>query len=161
MALHKDLVEGELHEVKGASTASADQVLVSNGTGSTTFKKITTSNIDLTNIKNLNKSYLSFIIIDPSVAFDIYLPIPVNFTLNSVVYTFSGSVVGGDLVIDTIKNSTSLGTVTFPVVGTSAGVSHAIAPAAPITISDTLHIKNNSTGLTSAGTITILIELSY
>ena len=76
MALHKDLVEGELHEVKGASTASADQVLVSNGTGSTTFKKITTSNIDLTNIKNLNKSYLSFIIIDPYVAFDIYLPIP-------------------------------------------------------------------------------------
>ena len=41
---HRDLPNSELHEVKGASTASAGSVLVSNGVGGSTFSKLGVSN---------------------------------------------------------------------------------------------------------------------
>lgn len=41
---HRDLPNSELHEVKGASTASAGSVLVSNGVGGTTFSKLGVAN---------------------------------------------------------------------------------------------------------------------
>lgn len=41
---HRDLPNSELHEVKGASSASAGSVLVSNGVGGTVFSKLGVNN---------------------------------------------------------------------------------------------------------------------
>lgn len=45
---HADLTGADLHEPKGADTAAADKVYVSNGTGSGTWQKITSSQLDST-----------------------------------------------------------------------------------------------------------------
>lgn len=42
---HKNLTGTDLHELKGASTATAGQVPIANGTGSTAFAKLTASNL--------------------------------------------------------------------------------------------------------------------
>jgi hypothetical protein len=45
---HSALTDPELHEPKGASTATSGQVYVANGSGSGTWKKITASELDAT-----------------------------------------------------------------------------------------------------------------
>lgn len=44
---HKDIVDAQRHEAKGASTAAAGQVLVAQGDGTTAFQYIETANYDL------------------------------------------------------------------------------------------------------------------
>ena len=48
MAQHKDLTDPYLHEPIGASTATAGQVYVANGTGSGEFKKLPISDVSFT-----------------------------------------------------------------------------------------------------------------
>lgn len=43
---HRDIPDTERHEVKGASTASPHTVLVSNGDGTTTFKRISVQSLE-------------------------------------------------------------------------------------------------------------------
>jgi len=45
---HSALTDPELHEPKGASTATSGQVYVANGSGSGTWKKVTASELDAT-----------------------------------------------------------------------------------------------------------------
>jgi hypothetical protein len=45
---HSALTDPELHEPKGASTATAGQVYVANGSGSGTWKKVTAAELDAT-----------------------------------------------------------------------------------------------------------------
>lgn len=47
---HKDIVDAQRHEPKGASTATLNHVLTSNGNGTTTFKDPTTL-VDVGNVK--------------------------------------------------------------------------------------------------------------
>lgn len=43
---HRDIPDNERHEVKGASTAAPNTVLVANGDGSTSFKRVTVNELE-------------------------------------------------------------------------------------------------------------------
>lgn len=47
---HKDIPDSERHDVKGASSASLRQVLVSNGDGTTSFQNLTTIHLGIQNL---------------------------------------------------------------------------------------------------------------
>lgn len=51
---HVNISDPYIHQPKGASTASANTVIIADGSGSTSWGKITTSQVDASSIKNLN-----------------------------------------------------------------------------------------------------------
>jgi len=91
MSVHKDLTETDLHELKGASTATSGQVPVSNGSGSTVFSKINKDSIDTNSIKNINVCSTSFLIDSTTGVFTKYLPITKDCTLVRVSATCSAA----------------------------------------------------------------------
>ena len=48
---HKDIVDANLHEVKGASTATSGEVPVASGSGTAPFRRLITTDLDVTNGK--------------------------------------------------------------------------------------------------------------
>ena len=59
MVAHATLTGAELHECKGADSAPANTVRVSDGAGSGAWQKITLDSINTASVKNLNKRALS------------------------------------------------------------------------------------------------------
>lgn len=74
MAEHRLLPESQLHEVKGASTAPANSVLVSNGNGTTTFKEAGAA--DLVTLGNPLQASTTDAV-NPTAA-DVVTPIPLS-----------------------------------------------------------------------------------
>lgn len=160
MPLHKDLTEAELHETKGASTASADTVLVADGAGATSFIKIGRDNVDLTTVVGWDVVQNSFNILNPGVAFDIYIPIEANKTLNYVHATIGGVVTGATLSIEIVKNATVIDTLSFPITVT-AGTTDSMAIPTALLTTDTLHVRTTAAGVTAAANITFLFTYTY
>lgn len=76
MALHKDLTGADLHEPKGASSASANTVLKANGLGATSFvNPLTLTNIQFSNTIVASRSVNIF----PSA---VDTPVPATFDSN-------------------------------------------------------------------------------
>lgn len=122
MTQHANLTGADLHELKGASSAAASTVPVANGSGSTTFQKLTTSSLDATSFFRTNQFTLSATLTDVSAPSSFYFVIPVAATLNSV-YTCLQSAI--TLVDDTltIKNhaGSTAGNITVAFTGSAAG----------------------------------------
>lgn len=89
MALHKNLAEADLHELKGASTATSGQVPVSNGSGTTVFSKISSSSIDTSSIKNTNVYTVSINLEAITGVFNRYFPVPRGCTLTKYALSCS------------------------------------------------------------------------
>src|SRR5689334_698131 len=104
MAEHRNLTGASLHECKGADAASADTVLVANGDGTTTWQKITSSNINSGSVFNTNKFYLTTSFADISTAEDVLVYVPVNATLTKITTILHAAIASADSVI-TISNS--------------------------------------------------------
>lgn len=160
MALHKDLTDSDLHELKGASGASADMIPVADGAGSTTFKKLTIDSIDTTSIKDTNKIYLSVLLDSPAAAFDKYIPIPFNCTLDEVSGVTSAQP-SSDLTIvfyNTAEPS-SIGSITFASTGTVPMYS-ATSISSGNSITSGGYIKLSNSGVSTSGSVTLVFLLT-
>ena len=127
---HSVLTGSDLHEVKGASSASADTVMVADGAGSTVFEKITSDSIDSTSIFNTNKFLLSFTFTDVSTARTMYIPIPYGCTVVKAWSALDATIATADCVFTLSNNAGgSMGTITIGYSGSAAGDVDSLSPS--------------------------------
>ena len=122
MALHSALTGADLHEPKGAPTATSGSVYISNGAGSGSWLPPPFT--------------LSATIADVSTAETVYLPIPYAGTVTKVVSVLTGSLTTADATV-TVRNSAaaSMGTLTITQAGSAAGDVDTLSPVANHTVS--------------------------
>lgn len=119
---HSALTSTDLHECKGADTASANTVRVADGAGGGAWQQITTSQLNTSSIPNVNQKELQCIITDVSTAATVYVPIPWNCTLNSAYTTLGAAITTADSVV-TIKDNggNTAGVISVGYSGSAAG----------------------------------------
>lgn len=155
MVAHATLTGSELHECKGADSAASNTVRVSNGSGSGTWQKITSSSIDTSSIKNVNVQTFAFLMTDPTLpSGTIYLPLEQNKTISSV-HLIVNNTVAGTLTATIKKNSSTIGTIS--VASTTAGTTGSSSPATSLTTSDTFSIVFSGT---STSSFTVLVSFT-
>lgn len=110
---HSAISDPEVHEPKGASTASAGEVYIADGAGSGDWE-----------LPSVTQYFtVSGVITDVSTASSIYLPVPTSCTALGATFVLGGAISGADAAI-TLFNSAgaSLGSaVTISHSGSAAG----------------------------------------
>jgi hypothetical protein len=130
MVAHASLTGANLHEPKGAASASADTVYVADGAGSGSWVKVDSANIDTTSIFNTNKFTLTAVLDDVSTASSVYIPMPFACTVNSVYSALQAAITGADATVTVRNNSdTSMGTLTIAQSGSAAGDVDSLSPS--------------------------------
>lgn len=113
---HASLTGSDLHEPKGADTASANQVYVADGAGSGTWQKITPSQVSSrTEVVVVHLS-------DISTAKSIYIPFLSAATITKVITVIDGAIATADATL-TVYNSAgaSMGNIVIAYSGSAAG----------------------------------------
>jgi D-alanyl-D-alanine carboxypeptidase len=162
---HKDLTGAALHESKGVSSASANNVYVANGSGSGTWEKIDKDAINTSSIKNLNKIYITYTIPDISTAGSHFVVTPIAGDIDKIYSTINNAItsvncgltfeIGGTLVTN--------GAITIAYSGSAAGTIDNSTPsgANTLTAGQAIEIITNGASSTSCrGTITFEIDVS-
>lgn len=92
MSLHSELTGADLHEPKGASSASQNTIYVADGNGSGNWILLTTNSLG-NSFHNQNTIFLSGQVPDLSTNGSSYLvPVPVNMVINSFTYTLANAI---------------------------------------------------------------------
>lgn len=133
MVAHSSLTGADLHEPKGADTASIDTVYVSNGAGSGAWVKLGADNVDVGTVLNLNKDILNIQIDDIGTAGSKFVPIVRALIISQIAVTVDVATATSATVL-TFRNDAgnSMGTISIP---------SATAPGTVLTLTPT---TNNS-----------------
>ena len=127
---HASLTGSDLHETKGAASASADTVHKADGSGATSWSKVTSANVDTSSIFNTNKFKLTAALPDISTASSVYLVIPVAGTITKAWGCLQGAISGSDSVVTFYNHAgSSMGTMTVAQSGSAAGDVDSVTPA--------------------------------
>lgn len=119
---HSALTSTDLHECKGADAASAGTVRVSDGAGSGTWKKLTTSEIDAASIFSINERLVTVNFPDISTASSIYVPIPFGCTLTGAYSSLGAAITTANATITFKDNGgNTAGTITVTQSGSAPG----------------------------------------
>lgn len=137
---HKDLTGADLHEPKGAASATSGQVYVADGSGSGSWQN------PLTNVKNLNSFVRDVTITDIGTAnSNAFLVANSNCRLTRIRAVVDASVTG-DAIISLYRAGVLLGqTMTIPASGSGAGVTTTLtlSPAYDFTAGQTLELRSD------------------
>lgn len=152
---HSALTSTDLHEPKGISSATADQVYMANGAGSGSWTSLPTVLLPMV---------LSATIADVSTAETVYIPIPYAGTVKRITTTLEGAITVADATI-TAKNSSalSMGTITVAYTGSAAGDVDSLDPASNNTATDNDYITIETDGGSTTAQrlfVTIYVERS-
>lgn len=163
MAEHNTLTGASLHECKGIAAATAGQVIVADGAGSATLKKITTAEIDTTSIFNTNKFFLMIQIPDVSTPDTVYLPIPCACTAGLITTTLDSAITVANAVL-TFQNhsgSSMNGSLTITQSGSAAGDvdTHTVTTNNTFTAGQHMRIITDG-GSTTAAVVTVVVEFT-
>lgn len=133
MPLHSALTGTDLHEPKGADTALAGEVYLSNGLGSGSWV--------------VPPYTLTGVIDDVSTASTIYMAIPYAGTVTKVVTVLAGSLTTANATV-TVKNSagSSMGTLTITQSGSAAGDIDTLSPVSNNTVTNDSRISVETDG---------------
>ena len=125
MAEHSTLTGSNLHEPKGAASASSGEVYVANGSGSGAWTD-----------RTVGQTYtLTAVIADVSTAETVYVPVPYAGTVAKVVTTLEGAIATADDTITVTNVGTgSMGTITITQSGSAAGDIDTLTPASNNTV---------------------------
>lgn len=163
MPTHASMTDPELHEPKGAASASANTVYRATGAGSGSWGKIGVNNLDTASILNINKTLITVRFDDIGAVSTLYVPIPEDGNITNIVGAIQSAVLGTDTVL-TLTNPIggSLGTLTFPVAGSAAGNTQtlAIASGNAFTAGQTLRISTDGAASNSVACV-FVIELTF
>lgn len=120
MALHKDLTGAELHEPKGADSATAGTVYVANGSGSGTW----TAAYD--GVHNLNQYWMDGIVPDVSTPSSrTFLYIPIASEMFEIAAILAGPLTTANAVLSIYVNGVLFAdSLTLTQAGSSAGQLH-------------------------------------
>ncbi len=144
---HATLTGSDLHEPKGAASATADSVYVADGAGSGTWEKITADSIDTTSILGVNQFTISLFWDDMGTAGSRYIPIPFACTCTQI-YTCIQAAIAGANNIFTFRNTagSSMGTITVTQAGSAAGDVDSLTPASNNTFTAGTFMKIDTDG---------------
>lgn len=137
---HSDIPDGERHEPKGASTATIDQVYVSNGAASGTWKTL---------------PFQDTVIMDDvsNPSFDI-IPIPQNCIIDSITYVLYGAITTANSIVTVTRggDAASLGTQTITFTSSAEGTTFTQVPSGNNTLTAATHryLKFATDGASSA-----------
>lgn len=98
MPLHKDLTGADLHEPKGAASAAANTVYISNGSGSGTWTKVGPSVLN-TSVIAYNRIALTGVLADISSASSVLVTMPLDATIAGITFTLGGVITGANSLI--------------------------------------------------------------
>jgi len=160
MVAHASLTGAELHEPKGAASASADTVYVANGSGSGAWSKIDSGNIDTSSIFTTNKITFAAWFPDISTASSVYIPIPVACTINTVYTCLQAAITTANATLTVRNNSdTSMGTITVTQSGSAAGDVDSVTPASnnTFTAGQRMRIQSDGASDTTAAVTVIIV----
>lgn len=135
---HSALTGGEIHEPKGADTATVDTVYVSDGAGSGSWRKVAADEVTVTDsgsffsdsdveavLQDLGThyKYMYGVIADVSTASSIIIPIPENCTVQRVTTILGGAIATADDTVTITRggDSATLGTITVAYSGSAEG----------------------------------------
>lgn len=144
---HVNIVDGERHEPKGASTATVDQVYASDGAGSGEWREIPYSD--------------TIVMDDVSAPSFVIMPIPIDVTIQAIEYVLWGAITGADSTITVTDGlGASLGTQVIAYTASGEGTTFTQTPAgnATITASTEKYLKfatNGNSSTTMQMSITI------
>ena len=125
MAEHSTLTGSNLHEPKGAASASSGEVYVADGAASGAWTD-----------RTVGQTYtLTAVIADVSTAETVYIPVPYAGTVAKVVTVLEGAIATGDDTITVTNVGTgSMGTITITQSGSAAGDVDTLTPASNNTV---------------------------
>lgn len=131
MAEHNTLTGANLHEPKGAATATSGQVYVANGAGSGTWTNVSSLEAGV-----VGQTYvLTAVIADVSTAETVYIPVPYAGTVAKVTTVLEGAIATSDDTITVTNVGTgSMGTITITESGSAAGDIDTLTPASNNTV---------------------------
>lgn len=144
---HSALTTTDVHEPKGITTATNNQVYVADGASSGAWTDLTIS--------------FSAVIADVSTAETIYIPMPYAGTIAKITTVLGGAITVADATINA-KNSSalSMGTITVAFTGSAAGDVDTLSPSSnnTVTAGDYITIETDG-GSTSAQRLWINVIL--
>lgn len=162
MPLHKDLVDSDLHEPKGASSASLGTVYVSNGTGSGTWTKVASSSIDETSIKNSNKFSLVTRVPDLANPSTVTIPIAQNCTLTKATSCITAAISGADATLTFSRaGAATIGTIIIDDSGSGEGILDTISTPVNNVFTAPSYLKITGDGGPSGGTSDAYVVLEF
>ena len=132
---HKDLTGAALHERKGVAAAGASQVYVANGSGSGTWQKISTSEIDAT-FKNSNKIVLNMEVDDLSAAESHFIVSPLAGDIEKIWCVLDSAIALADTTLTAEIGGVAVtnGVVTIAYSGSAAGDVDSATPTGANTV---------------------------
>jgi hypothetical protein len=160
MANHADLTGAELHENKGAATAT-DNFVATVTTGATVWKKITPSNIDLTAVFGVNQAVYTANLVDVSTAETTYIVAPFACTVNTIYTILHSAITVADATLIARNHSGgSMGSITVAYSGSAAGDIDTLSPVANNTLAagEKMSIETDGASTTAARlSITVVV----
>lgn len=163
MPHHKDLTGTDLHEPKGAATASANTIYVATGAGSGTWKKVGSTEIDTTTVLNLNKFKVTLYTDDIGTAETFLVPLTSNATLTKATFILNGAITLANSTVSLYKNSATLiGTQTITYTASGEGTTFTFTPSSNNTFTAGEYIKLvNDGAATGPQKATIVLDFNY
>jgi len=134
MVQHSAITDPNIHEAKGASTASANTVCIADGAGATSFAKVGPSNIQAVN--NVNKIYLTATFVDISTASSQYIVCPLAGVISKIYSVIDGAITTANcgLSFEIANVAVTNGNITITQSGSAAGDVDSSTPTAARTL---------------------------
>lgn len=151
MALHRNLTGSNLHQPKGADSASANTCVIADGIGGTSWAKVSASNIDATSIKNVNKYVTTSQFTDISTSDFILIPCPDACTFVKSTIIISNAITSADSTV-TFTNSVgpaTIGTLTIANAASAEGTIFTFTASANNTMTAGSYVKIATDGVSS------------
>lgn len=162
MPLHKDLTGTDLHEPKGASTASLGTVYVSDGAGSGVWVKIGSGSIDATSVKNLNKIQLLVRVPDIANPQTVVVPVTQNCTLTNATSCITAAIAGGNAILTLSRaGAATIGTITIDATGSGEGIVDTVTTPTNNTFTAVSYLKIVCDGGPTSGTSDAYVILEF
>lgn len=123
---HVNIPDGERHEPKGISTATADQLYAANGSGSGVWREV--------------PFVFSSVLPDVSAPSFVLIPIPFNCIIQSIKYTLGGAItVANSTITVTRGGGSAMGTQVIAYSGSAEGTTFSQTPSGNNTITASTH----------------------
>lgn len=161
--VHSTITDPNIHEPKGAGSASANTTYISNGSGSGTWQKVGPSQIQ--NVNNLNKINLTYTFNDISTAGSQWVVCPIAGDIANIYSVIDGAITGANcgFTFEIAGTAVTDGAITITQSGSAAGDVDSSTPSAANTLSAGQAIEiisdGASTGAVSA-TFTFVIDVT-
>ena len=162
---HASLTGSDIHEPKGANSASANTVYVANGSGSGTWQAVASGQINTASIKNLNKNYITYTIPDISTAGSHFVVTPIAGTINKIFSTINNAISSANcaLTFEIAGTLVTNGAITIAHSGSAAGTVDNSTPSGQKTLTAGQAIEIITDGASSTAcraTITFELDVS-